>query len=616
MTSCCSTSPPPAPPTSPGRGSTPEVARAYRRYRHGPGAFKVDFAVEGGVPWTAEACRSAGTVHVVGTFDETVGAEAEVNAGRMPERPYVLVGQQYLADPSRSAGDVHPVWAYAHVPNGWERDETETFIGQIERFAPGFRERIVAQVSKGPAEFEAYNSNFIGGDIIGGANSPRQIVSRPRLGLKPYSTGIPGVFMCSASTPPGAGVHGMNGSNAAKRGAGRTRASVGGVAPPNQDSAPPPRPATEAQTGFERQGMVPWLSPKFLIGAGLEVVHLRAASRSSSTSASWQPACPATARTSSPAKDEPAAPPYTDASYRDEDGALWLDYAADVGEGFDPTYTVAWLLAREDAGARAGRRMVDQARPGARPGRRSGLSQRELGGLPRPVRRPVPCRASASARRDEVPHMFAIPGNHDWYDGLTSFMRLFSQRSWIGAWRTRQRRSYFALRLSERWWLWATDIQFDTYLDGPQLEYFRKASAELEDGPPRDPRDGEAELGRLRATGEPGAEEGGRVGDALVRRGEADRRERGRAGGDALRRPPSLRALRAQERSRARCTGSPPAAAAPTRWEPRACQGQAEAAVARRPRRRLDVLPRGDLADARGIRRDARRGSVEARSCG
>jgi phytoene dehydrogenase-like protein len=192
------------------------VARAYRHYRHGPGAFKVDFAVEGGVPWTAEACRSAGTVHAVGSFAETVGVEADVNAGRMPERPYVLVGQQYLADPDRSAGDVHPIWAYAHVPHGWPRDETETVTKQIERFAPGFRERIVARVSKGPAEFEAYNTNFIGGDIIGGANSPMQIVSRPRLGLQPYATGIPGVFLCSASTPPGAGVHGMNGFNAAR----------------------------------------------------------------------------------------------------------------------------------------------------------------------------------------------------------------------------------------------------------------------------------------------------------------------------------------------------------------------------------------------------------------
>jgi phytoene dehydrogenase-like protein len=195
---------------------SPQVARAYRSYRHGPGAFKVDFAVEGGVPWAADVCHRAGTVHVVGSFDETVAVEAEVNRGRMPERPYVLVGQQYLADPGRSAGDVHPVWAYAHVPNGWKADETETMIAQIERFAPGFRDRIVAQVSKGPDEFESYNANFIGGDIIGGANSPKQIISRPRLGLRPYATGIPGVYMCSASTPPGAGVHGMNGYNAAR----------------------------------------------------------------------------------------------------------------------------------------------------------------------------------------------------------------------------------------------------------------------------------------------------------------------------------------------------------------------------------------------------------------
>ncbi len=110
---------------------------------------------------------------------------------------------------------------------------------------------------------------------------------------------------------------------------------------------------------------------------------------------------------------------------------------------------------------------------------------------------------------DEVPHLFAIPGNHDWYDGLTSFTRLFTQRSWIGAWRTRQRRSYFALRLSETWWLWATDIQFDTYLDGPQLEYFRKASADLERGAPRDPGDGEAELGRRPRTRSPSVKKEG-----------------------------------------------------------------------------------------------------------
>lgn len=193
-----------------------KLARAYRRYRHGPAAFKVDFAVEGEVPWTNEACRRAGTVHAVGSFAETVTVEAEINRGRMPDRPFVLVGQQHLADPSRSAGDIHPLWAYAHVPNGWEGDGTEAVTSQIERFAPGFSERIVQQVSRSPAEFESYNSNFVGGDIIGGANTPLQIAVRPRIGLHPYATGIPGVFMCSASTPPGAGVHGMNGFNAAR----------------------------------------------------------------------------------------------------------------------------------------------------------------------------------------------------------------------------------------------------------------------------------------------------------------------------------------------------------------------------------------------------------------
>ena len=193
-----------------------KVARAYRRYRHGPAAFKVDFAVEGEVPWVNEPCRRAGTVHAVGSFRETVQAEAEINHGRMPDRPFVLVGQQHLADPSRSAGDVHPLWAYAHVPSGWDGDGTEAVIGQIERFAPGFRERIVAKKSWSPTEFESYNANFVRGDIIGGANTPLQIAMRPRVGFHPYATGIPGVFMCSASTPPGAGVHGMNGFNAAR----------------------------------------------------------------------------------------------------------------------------------------------------------------------------------------------------------------------------------------------------------------------------------------------------------------------------------------------------------------------------------------------------------------
>jgi phytoene dehydrogenase-like protein len=192
------------------------VARAYRRYKHGPGAFKVDLAVRGGVPWANEACRKAGTVHAVGGFDEIVAAEAQINRGEMPERPLVLVGQQYLADPTRSSDDLHPVWTYAHVPSGYDGDATGAVLDQLERFAPGVRQRVVATATRSPAEFEAYNPNYVGGDIITGANTPWQFVARPRLALDPYETGIRGVFVCSAATPPGAGAHGMNGHNAAQ----------------------------------------------------------------------------------------------------------------------------------------------------------------------------------------------------------------------------------------------------------------------------------------------------------------------------------------------------------------------------------------------------------------
>jgi phytoene dehydrogenase-like protein len=192
------------------------VARAYRRYRHGPAAFKVDLAVREGVPWTNEAARRAGTVHCIGPFEELVAAERDVNRGRMPERPFVLVGQQYLADPERSNGDLHPVWAYAHVPSGYPADATEAVITQIERFAPGVRERIEATAVRSPADIQASNANYLGGDIITGANDPVQVLFRPRLARDPYSTGIPGVFICSAATPPGAGAHGMNGYNAAR----------------------------------------------------------------------------------------------------------------------------------------------------------------------------------------------------------------------------------------------------------------------------------------------------------------------------------------------------------------------------------------------------------------
>ncbi len=194
----------------------PAARRAYRRWRHGPAACKVDLAVEGGIPWTAEVCRRAGTVHVGGRFEELVAAEQAVHDGRMPDRPFVLVAQQYLADPSRSAGDVHPVWAYAHVPHGWDGDATEHVLRQLERFAPGTRERIVGSHTTTAVEYAAYNPNYVGGDIATGANDAVQAVLRPRPSLRPYATTAPGVYLCSAATPPGAGVHGMAGYHAAR----------------------------------------------------------------------------------------------------------------------------------------------------------------------------------------------------------------------------------------------------------------------------------------------------------------------------------------------------------------------------------------------------------------
>jgi len=193
------------------------VRRPLRKWRTGPGIFKVDFAVDGGVPWTNEWARQAGTVHLAGTFEQLNAAEKEVNAGRMPDRPFVLLCQQYLADPSRSAGDVHPVWAYAHVPTGYAGDATEAIIRQIERFAPGFRDRIVARTVTTTAQVEEHNANYVGGDIAGGANDPWQLVMRPRMSPNPYSLGVKGLYICSASTPPGGGVHGMGGFHAATR---------------------------------------------------------------------------------------------------------------------------------------------------------------------------------------------------------------------------------------------------------------------------------------------------------------------------------------------------------------------------------------------------------------
>ena len=192
------------------------VARAYRRFRRGPGAFKVDFAVEDSVPWTNSDARRAGTVHVVGPFAELAATERDIHAGRMPERPFVLVGQQYLADPKRSVGNTHPVWAYAHVPNGYAGDATAAIIDQIERFAPGFRDRIVGHTVRSTTQMASYNANFVGGDIMTGSKDIRQLSFGPRITLSPYRVGIPGMYICSAATPPGPGAHGMCGYNAAQ----------------------------------------------------------------------------------------------------------------------------------------------------------------------------------------------------------------------------------------------------------------------------------------------------------------------------------------------------------------------------------------------------------------
>ena len=195
----------------------PRVARAYRRFRVGSTAFKVDFAIKAAVLWSNPASRRAGTVHLGGTFDGMAATEKARATGTLVDRPFVLVGQQYLADPGRSHGNINPLWSYAHVPRGFDGDATELVIGQIERFAPGFRDTIVHIEATNAAGLHAYNPNYAFGDILGGANDGLQMVLRPRLSLDPYSTGIDGVYLCSQSTPPGAGIHGMCGFNAAQR---------------------------------------------------------------------------------------------------------------------------------------------------------------------------------------------------------------------------------------------------------------------------------------------------------------------------------------------------------------------------------------------------------------
>jgi len=186
-------------------------AAQLRRYRYGPGAFKLDLLLDGPIPWPNPAVAEAGTVHLGGTLEEVAASERAVSRGDVHARPFVLLAQPTTFDPNRAPPGRHVVWAYCHVPNGWTGDASEAILGQVERFAPGFRDRIIARHVLRPSDLEAYNENYVGGDINGGLQHWAQFFTRPALRPDPYSTPDPGIFICSASTPPGGGVHGLCG---------------------------------------------------------------------------------------------------------------------------------------------------------------------------------------------------------------------------------------------------------------------------------------------------------------------------------------------------------------------------------------------------------------------
>ncbi len=190
--------------------------RALARYRYGSAAFKLDWALDGPLPWTAPECLRAATVHLSGTLEETAASEAEHPRGGLHDRPFVLLAQPTLFDDTRAPAGKHVVWAYCHVPNGYTGDATDRIERQIERFAPGFRERVLARSVLTPADLERRNANLIGGDINGGMMHLSQVFARPIARPYPYRTPLRGVYLCSASTPPGGGVHGMCGHQAAR----------------------------------------------------------------------------------------------------------------------------------------------------------------------------------------------------------------------------------------------------------------------------------------------------------------------------------------------------------------------------------------------------------------
>jgi phytoene dehydrogenase-like protein len=190
--------------------------RKLQRFRYGPGVFKIDFALDGPIPWKAAECARSATVHVGGTLEEIAAHEHSVFNGRMTDKPFVLVAQQSMFDDTRAPLGQHTGWAYCHVPNGSTEDVSEAIVGQIERFAPGFRDRILARRTINTAQYAAYNANFVGGDIAGGANTMTQFLTRPFPRVDPYATPNRQVYIASSSTPPGGGVHGMCGYWAAR----------------------------------------------------------------------------------------------------------------------------------------------------------------------------------------------------------------------------------------------------------------------------------------------------------------------------------------------------------------------------------------------------------------
>jgi phytoene dehydrogenase-like protein len=190
--------------------------RTLGRFRYGAGVWKVDWALDGPIPWTNPDVLRAATVHVGGTAAEITAGESAVQRGHHPDRPFVLLAQQSLFDPTRAPDGKHTAWAYCHVPNGSTVDMTEAIERQVERFAPGFRERVLARHTMGTAAMEAHDANYVGGDINGGVADLRQFFGRPRYSLQPWATPVRGLYLCSSSTPPGGGVHGMCGWNAAR----------------------------------------------------------------------------------------------------------------------------------------------------------------------------------------------------------------------------------------------------------------------------------------------------------------------------------------------------------------------------------------------------------------